>query len=683
MTRSPLGLCALAFFLALHPVPAHDVVIYNATPGGIGAAIAAAREGASVVIVEPSNHVGGMVTGGLSATDFGPKQETIGGLAREFYARADATYADPKKTADKRHFWYSEPHVAERIFGEMLREAKVEVVLGESVTGVEKKGARIVTLTTTSGRSFTGKIFVDASYEGDLMARAGVSYKVGRESRADFDESLAGFQTPELRPRTAEYFSTPGRVYTHGTPAKISAYGPGGKLLPGISDAPWPPAGTGDHRSQSYNYRVILTNRAENRLPIPQPTTYDPLRYEILRRIVAAFPGIRYEKLVFLGLIPNDKADANASGLVQGTDHVGANADYPEADEAARERIRQDHRDYVQGFLWFLANDERLPAELRAQAAEWGLPKDEFADNGHWPYALYVREARRMLGEYVMRQQDCASEITKPDTVGMGSFILDSHAIQRVVDAEGNVLDEGNFDVGVKPYQIPYRCLTPRKAECENLLVPVCLSATHVAYGSIRMEPQFLLLGQASGLAAVAALRANGAVQDVDVTALQTKLRAQNAVLTPDDFAKMKRTTKLDLPGITLDDSGAEYVGNWVESDWGKPLGGSAHHDGNAEKGAKTARFTLTVPAAGEYEVRFAYPAGPNRAANVPVTIVDALGATVVRVDQKIAGNLPDGFLSLGKFRFNPEQPAVVTVSNEATEGFVAADAVQLLPIAR
>ena len=651
-----------------------DFIVYGGTPGGIATAVAAAREGASVLLIETTKHLGGMTTGGLSATDVGPKPEILGGFAREFYARANVKYSDPARTT--KDFWFHEPHIAEQTFTELLREAGVTVVFGERVESVEKVGAHVVAFTTTDGKRYPARLFADASYEGDLMARAGIRFVVGRESSATYGEALAGFRPAPLRPRTMEFMAAPGTAYVHGTPAKISTY-QDGKLLPGINTE-WPEAGSGDQRSQSYNFRVIVTANPANRVPFPKPANYDPLRYEILARIIDAFPGVRFEKLVYLGALPNGKFDTNASGLVQGTDHVGGNVDYPDAGYAVRDRIWQDHVDYVQGFFWFLANDPRVPAVLRAQASTYGLAKDEFADNGHWPYALYVREARRMIGAYLMRQEDCAKNTTKPDSIGMGAFILDSHAVQRLVDKEGNVIDEGNFDVGIKPYQIPYRCVTPRKEQCENLLVPVALSASHVTYGTIRMEPQFMIIGHSTGVAAAMALRENLAVQDVDVAALRAKLVAQKHVL---ELPAGAGPLVAKLPGVALDDEAATYTGEWTMSSFGNPLDGSSHHDNNTDKGRKTARFGIKLPSAGRYDVRLAYTASPNRASNVPVTIEAADGEKSVTVNQKLVPPIDKLFISLGQFTFTEDKPAIITISNADTDGFVVVDAVQLVPV--
>ena len=519
----------------------YDVVVYGATPGGIAAAIAATREGASAILIEPSGHIGGMTAGGLSTADTG-KEETIGGISREFFTRADAKYNDPKKTATPFEFWKSEPHVAMTTFQEMIDEAGISVVKKQFLQSVAREGNRIVSLTTKDGTTYRGKMFVDATYEGDLMARAGVKYTVGREGRDEYGEPLAGFLPAPLRPRDVAYMSAPGTAYTHGTPCELPARDASGKLFWGVTDKPWPALGTGDKLVQSYTFRVIITRNKDNLVPFPKPKNYYPERYDLLVELIRRYPGIKFPRIVYIGWIPGGKSEINASGLIFSTDYWGGNTDYPEGDEATRARIYQDHVDYVQGLLWFLGNDERVPPELRKETQGWGLCRDEFVDNGHWPHALYVREARRMIGRYVMRQQDCQDENTKPDAIAMGGFILDSHAYQRLVTPEGYVIDEGNFDVrAIKPYQIPYRSITPHKEQCANLLVPVCLSATHVAYGALRMEPQYMNFGHAAGVAAVAAIRADAAVQDIDVKALQARLLATKQVLSLPPKAKASK----------------------------------------------------------------------------------------------------------------------------------------------
>ena len=655
-----------------------DVLVYGGTPGGLSAAMAAAREGVSVVVIEPTKWIGGMVTGGLASTDVG-NEKVIGGIAREFFTRAAGSQPGTP-------LWFAEPRVNLATFQTMLQEARVKVLTDRRLKVISRDGDRIESLMTDDGQRYEAKMFIDATYEGDVMARAGVSYIVGRESREAYGEPLAGFLPAPLRPRTVEQMAQDSPSiggpknaldYVHGTPAKIPALDVAGLPLPGVRNQ-WLESGAGDARTQAYNFRLIVTRTPENRVPFPKPEHYDPARYELLARMIAAFPGIRFSKLVYLGPIANGKFDANAIGLVMGTDHVGANNQYPDGDEKTRAQIWQDHVDYVQGFFWYLANDPAVPADLRAQAAQWGLAKDEFTDNQNWPYALYVREARRMIGAYVMRQRDCTQQLTKPDSIGMGSFIMDSHAVERLVNHDGSVIDEGNFDVPVRPYQIPYRSLIPESGQCPNLLVPVCMSASHVAYGSIRMEPQYMVMGQACGVAAVQALRGQEAVQDVDVPALQARLRELKQVLElplPPGSVASK-----DLPGIVVDDADAQFTGEWQASSSSGGIDGMYHHDLNEGKGAKSARFEARVPKDGRYEVRFAYTTAPNRATNVPVNVVHADGEKTIVVNEKRAPEIGNAFISLGVFPFTADKPAVVTVTTANTDGYVVVDAIQILP---
>ncbi|MDZ4289442.1 MAG: FAD-dependent oxidoreductase, partial [Prosthecobacter sp.] len=615
---------------ALQAAPA-DVVIYGGTPAGLAAAIAAAREGASVVVIEPTHWIGGMVTGGLTHTDKG-KEETIGGLPREFFTRAAASKPGTE-------LWYAEPQTNMATFKTMLAEAGVKVITGQTLTAITKDGARITSLTTTDGAIHEGHVFIDATYEGDLMAKAGVSYIVGRESRAQYGESLAGFYPMPIRPRTVEIMNSDcpgiggtGPSYIHGTPASIPALDDRGYPIFGVYRTNAAP-GSADRLTQSYNFRICVTQEPGNLVPFPKPAHYDPKRYELLLRLIKAYPKVGFGRLFHLGKIAGGKYDLNAQGFFS-TDYPGANTDYPDGDAATRARIWQDHIDYIQGLFWFLGHDERVPQSLRDQANSWGLCKDEFTDNNHWPYALYVREARRLIGEYVMVQKDLQTDIFKDDSVGMGSFVIDCHIVQRIVAEDGTVRDEGSFqDAPALPYQIPYRSLTPKRTECENLLVPVCLSASHIAYCSLRMEPVYMALGHASGLAAVMAVKANTAVQSVDVSALRKQLIAQKAVLELAALANMPRSAK--LPGIAMDEQDAERIGNWQGSTYGNPVDGSSRHDENTEKGQKSITYKLSIPKAGRYEVRLSYAAAPNRASNVPVTIQHAQGTAQATVNQR------------------------------------------------
>lgn len=654
-----------------------DLVIYGGTPAGLSAGIIAAREGASVVIIEPTKWIGGMVTGGLCRTDVG-KEQTIGGFPREFFARAAASKAGSE-------MWYAEPHVNLATFHAMLKEAGVKVVTAQSLKSITKEGVRITSLTTADGTTYQGKMFIDASYEGDLMAAAKVSYIVGRESRAQHGEPLAGYHPMEIRPRTVEVMESDcpsiggtGPSYIHGTPASISGLGSDGKPIFGVYPAAKLQPGDADHRTQAYNFRICVTQLPDILVPFPKPANYDPSRYELLLRLIQTFPGIRFGRLFHVGSTSHGKYDLNAQGLFS-TDYPGANFDYPDGDAATRARIWQDHIDFTQGMLWFLGHDERVPQSLRDQTNSWGLCKDEFADNDHWPYALYIREGRRMIGEYVMVQQDLQTDIFKDDGVAMGSFVIDCHIVQRILAEDGTVRDEGSFqDTPALPYQIAYRSLTPKRTECENLLVPVCLSASHIAYCSLRMEPVYMALGHACGLAAVQAIHGKSSVQGIDVKALREKLLAQEAVLELPELANMPRSAK--LPGIVMDDSQATQTGHWTGSTYGNPVDGASVHDANAEKGKLSITYTLQVPASGSYEVRVSYAAAPNRASNVPVSIQHADGTAAATVNQKRKPPQDDLFISLGALRFDKDKPAVISIRNDNTDGITGADAVQLLP---
>jgi hypothetical protein len=500
---------------------AADVVVYGATPAGIIAAVAVAREGKSVILLDPARHVGGMVAGGLGATDTG-RRETIGGYSREFFDRIREHYVksygpNSQQAKDCSDGFYFEPHVASLVFDAMLREAKIEPRFDRPVTAIVKDRSRITHLKTADGDEYAAKVFIDASYEGDVMAKAVVEYTVGRESRVQSKESLAGVQA---------------RSPAHQWPVKVNALAANGKPLPFVSAGALAPAGTGDRKVQAYNFRLCLTKNPINRVAWPKPTKYDPARYELLARYLEAVPGLKFAKLCDPRKLPNGKTDTNNNGPFS-TDHIGANYDYPDGDGATRRRIWQDHLEYTQGFFHFLANDPRVPPALRAEANFWGPAKDEFAQTANWPPQLYVREARRMTGAYVMTQADIQDDRAKPDSVGLGSYNADSHHVQRLALPDGSALNEGDFQVPVKPYAIPYRSLTPASAECSNLLVPVCCSATHVAYGTIRMEPVYMILGQASGVAAALAVDGDGTVQNVPVDRLQARLKAQKAVLDP------------------------------------------------------------------------------------------------------------------------------------------------------
>jgi hypothetical protein len=497
-----------------------DLVVYGGTASGVMTAYSAAKEGLHVVLLEPRDHLGGMVTGGLSATDLGQFQ-IIGGYARDFYMRAAAHYGT--HALEKHADWLSEPHVGEEIFRAMLDEVGVEVHFQEKIAehgGLVKAAKRVTSIKTMDGRIWKAKIFADCSYEGDVMSHAGVTYTIGREAIAKYGESLAGVRD-----------KTPAHQFTW----PVNAYDDQHKLLPEISPGPLDAAGSGDNKVQAYNFRMILTHDRANQVPYPKPARYDPARFVLLRRYLSEFEKNKGRVPNFHDVtnpveIPNHKADFNNNGPVS-TDYIGHSWGYPDGSYAERQKIWNDTVEYTQGFFYFLAHDPSVPPGLQKEVNGWGLSKDEFGDNSNFPYQLYIREGRRMVGVYVMRQADLQTTRTKPDSIGMGSYQSDSHNIQRVAREDGTVTNEGDVQVAVKPYEIPFRVMLPQKDQVDNLLVPVCLSASHVAYSSVRMEPQYMIIGQAAGVAASLAIQKGVAVQDVPVAALQKKLHERNPVL--------------------------------------------------------------------------------------------------------------------------------------------------------
>jgi len=518
MKRAILLLLGCAAYAIGQPA-AYDLVVYGGTASGVVTAVAGAREGLKVVLLEPGAHLGGMATGGLSRTDFGRK-EVIGGYALEFYWRVGRKYEIQRFAQDVA--WFYEPKVGEQVFREMLDEAGVTVRLHHRLrekTGVEKSGNQVTTITTENGARFAGRIFADCSYEGDLMAQSGISYTFGREAQAQYGEALAG-----VREHTPK----------HQFLVRVSPYDDKGKLLPEVDPGPREAPGSADKKVQAYNFRMILSEDPANQVAYPKPANYDPKRYELLARLLDAMtkklgrPPVMHE-VCLIARIPNKKADINNQGAFS-TDFIGKSWLYPDGDYATKARIWQDHIDYVAGFFYFLAHDARVPAPLQKEINSWGLAKDEYPDTNHWPHQLYIREARRMVGNFVVTQKDVQTDLAKPDVIGMGSYNSDSHNIQRISTADGAVENEGDMQVAVTPYQIPYRVMLPKQAEAANVLVPVCFSASHVAYSSLRMEPQYMIIGQAAGVAASLALKSGKAVQDISVPDLQSKLKSQGAV---------------------------------------------------------------------------------------------------------------------------------------------------------
>ena len=675
-------------------LPAQDIVIYGGTSGGITAAIQAAREGRTAVLIEPTKFLGGLTTGGLGATDIGNKK-AIGGISREFYTAIAKYYADDAKwvhqtreayfakrphgnAADEGTMWTFEPHVATAVYDQMLKTAgdKVTVVYGERLDlkkGVIKDGTRIVKIVMESGREFSGKMFIDATYEGDLMAKAGVSYHVGREANATYGETLNGVQV--------------GHAKSHQFKVEVDPYvkkgDPTSGLLPGIEKQIPGPDGAGDRKVQAYNFRMCTTDVAENRRDWEKPANYDERWYELaLRNVEAGEDRNSWAPTP----MPNRKTDTNNNFAIS-TDFIGQNWDYAEADYATRAKIWQAHEDWQKGLMWTYAYHPRVPEKMRLAFQKLGLAKDEFKDNGNWPRQLYVREARRMVSDYVMSEKNCRRVEVIDDSVGMGAYNMDSHHIQRFVTMEGFVRNEGDVQVGTKPYPVSYRSLRPKASECTNLLVPVCLSASHIAYGSIRMEPVFMVMGQSAATAAGLAIVGNTTVQAIDTGALKERLLASGQML---DFVTTtpaagtgRGTGKAKLAGIIVDDSEAALKGFETTGSTSAGFVGEGYrHDGNAEKGAMTARFTPALPAAGSYRVAVSYSINANRATNVPVTIHHANGETKALVNQKRKPS--DGlFHVVGTFEFKAGKDSWVEIGNAGTDGHVIVDAVQWLPIAK
>lgn len=674
--------CCLALLaVLLRPAQAGeaDVIVYGATPGGFCAAIAAAREGAKVILLEPTGHLGGLSTGGLSHCDSNQmRREALTGLFEEWHARIAEDYVargrpapyDPKdKTPGIR--WVFEPSVASRVTRGMLKEAGVTVITGCPLRTVEKSGTRITALRTTHG-PFAARVFVDGTYEGDLMAAAGVSWVIGRESRAEHGESLAGKQYPK--------------------PAmKVNGLDAAGRPLPLITGTEAGPDAAADAHVMTFSFRLCLTRDPANRIPIPEPKNYDPARFELARRALqAGIRGIGFD----LYPLPGNKFDGNNSihgqvslGLVGGSDTWHA------ADEAERARIWEQHRQYTLEFLRFLRTDPAVPAKLRADYASLGFCQDEFTETGHFPPALYVRESRRLQGLYVLTQKDILESPRKEDAIAVSSFPIDSHDCQRVVRPDGSVINEGTIlpvrvpQTGVGyAYQVPYRALLPKPGQCANLLVPVALGSTHVAMSSLRIEGAWMAIGQAAGVAAALTARGDRPVQELPYAELRARLLAQGQTLelpaaparkpTPPAGPKAPATASTNL---TLDDQDAELTGSWTRSTTFKPHVGQGYlHDERHADGKSRAVFRFKAPADGEFDLRMAYSAHPTRAQRLPVTVSGEGTEQRWVVDQTLPPPAGETFRSIGRLRLRQGADYVLTVVNDGGPGFTILDAFEL-----
>ncbi|QDK78054.1 FAD-dependent oxidoreductase [Spirosoma sp. KCTC 42546] len=533
------GVILLSQFSSLlyaQPVHVVDVCVYGGTSAGVIAAYSAKKAGKSVVLIEPGLHLGGMSSGGLGATDIGNKQ-AITGLSRDFYRRVGRHYGKPEQ-------WTFEPHVAETIFKQYLQEAGVAPLYAYRITSAEviankikriklervlaqwyTKDQQSNSVPSPETQTIEAKQFIDCSYEGDLMARAGVAYTVGREASSQYNEPLNGVQF-----RDKHQF--PDGVDPYNQPGK-----PESGIVWGIGPASLAPNGTADRTVQAYNFRLCLTDDPANRIPITRPDGYDSTKYELLlRQIAQKIPKELTWNLMHFVMMPNHKTDINNCGGFS-TDMIGANYDYPDADYARRDQIIREHEQYTKGLFYFIGHDPRMPKHLRDEMLQWGYPKDEYQDNNNFSPQLYIREGRRLIGEYVMTQANCEGKVVVPDAVGMAAYTMDSHNCQRFIVNDRNgipmVRNEGDVQVGgFPPYPVSFRAIIPKKGSVQNLLVPVCLSASHIAYGSIRMEPVFMVLAQSAAQASCLAIDDKKAIQDIDVPKLQRLIQAQSQQLT-------------------------------------------------------------------------------------------------------------------------------------------------------
>lgn len=562
--------------------------------------------------------------------------------------------------------WIFEPSVAEAIYKDYIVRGNVEVLYGHRIVDAQKQGASITSINvesvenTAQTKNISAKVFIDCTYEGDLMARAGVSYVVGREDNKVYGEDYNGVQMQHLH----QFVDNVDPYVEKGNPAS--------GLLWGISDAALAPTGSGDNMVQAYNYRICLTSDKDNMLPIEKPANYDPSRYELLLRIIEAQKNYNLNGYFIISPMPNNKTDINNRGAFS-TDMIGMNHRYPEASYEERAEIIQAHKDYTFGLLWFMGNDERVPKQLRDQMLSWGLPKDEYVEYGHWTPQLYIREARRMVGEYVATQANCENKVTVDDGVGMAAYTMDSHNCQRVVivkDGKAMVKNEGNVEIkGGLPYDVSYRCLTPKREECDNLLVPVCLSASHIAYGSIRMEPVFMLLGQSAAKAACLAIDGGVKVQEVDVKEIQ-RMYVEDPLLdgTPAD--------------IIVDDASLDAPAAWTRIEMNNGYGRS-YLVLNPTSQEQTLRYPFEVKSDGKYEIYtyFIRRGESSKKTELVVSDGNTQKGVVLNADEiQVLGQTSGEWVSLGEYDLQSGKPGYVEFTNKGTvTGQICADAVLLV----
>lgn len=651
------SLLALPGSLMAQQVREVDICVYGGSSAGVIAAYTAKKLNKSVLVIEPGKRLGGLTSGGLGYTDIGNKY-AISGISRDFYRRVGKHYG-------KFETWIFEPGVAEKVYQQYVKEANLEIVYDHRITRAGKAGGKVTEIQLESSVGGTPKVsavrakmYIDCSYEGDLMALAGISYTVGREANAQYGETYNGVQLRDKHqfPDNIDPYKVPGD--------------PNSGVLWGINTKPLAEQGTGDKKVQAYNFRICLSNNPENRIPITRPEGYDSTRYELLLRLVKHHTPGDLNGFLKFDRMPNNKTDINNNNAFS-TDMIGMNWNYPEADYATRAKIIKEHELYNKGLLYFIGHDPRMPEHLRKQMLQWGYPKDEYTQFGNWSPQMYVREARRMVGAYVMTQANCEGKNTVDDGVGMAAYTMDSHNTDRVI-VNGMVKNEGDVQVGgFGPYPIAYRSIIPKKEDCGNVLVPICLSATHIAYGSIRMEPVFMVLGQSAATAASMAIDAKQSVQEVDIVKLKATLRQRPLAI---------NTTA----EILVDNDDKEQVtvtGNWKKINRGA-YGPSAYV---SEKGATgTIRFTPQVVSGGTYRIYSYVPKQGDMTAHTSIK-VSPDGKAVKPVDfaasaVKVEGQTSGEWVDLGTVKLAKGKKGYVEITTEGADGVVLADAVLFIP---
>ena len=634
-----------------------DVCIYGGTSAGVIAAYAAAKMGKSVVLIEPGNRLGGLSTGGLGFTDIGNKY-VVTGLARDFYRRIGQHYG-------KFEQWTFEPKVAEAIFLDYVKRGNFKIIYNNRLRKVSKAGNHITAIELENSINPASKSqiikasqFIDCTYEGDLMAKAGVSYTTGREANSVYNETVNGVEIRE------------GHQFPDGIdPYKIPGKPESGLLL-GISNETLAPIGNGDKKIQSYNFRLCLTNDPANLIEITKPVGYDSTHYELLLRVLANKPSKDWNAFLKPDIMPNHKTDINNNGPFS-TDMIGMNYAYPDGDYATRAAIIKAHEVYTKGLLYFVGHDPRMPLNLRQQMLKWGYPKDEYTNNGNFTPQLYVREARRMLGAYIMTEANCLRKEVVEDKIGMGAYNMDSHNAERLV-VNGMVKNEGDVQLrGISPYPIAYRSITPKADQCDNLLVPVCLSASHMAYGSIRMEPVFMVLAQSAAVAACQAIDKKVGVQQIDIKQLQSELT--NNPLVDHSTAE-----------ILVDNDDTENIiktGLWKRETTGG-YGPSFLLD--TAKAPTEIKFMPQIKQAGKYQVYVYVPKVSHSATITQVQIFDGQNTTnktINKKDVQVVGQTSGEWVAMGISQFSVGKKAYVQLSNQGADGAIVADAVLLVAV--